>query len=162
MVHPDQEEAGIVASITVGRATFVFGAAIGSLLLDRGWHLDKLPGQPVVYVRDGATLEPFAIMRAWPRGQCLRRRGNSNAACWASPAINWADWNPDERLLPAGHTRPDGRAIDGGATQIHRRDFSRVRDVLERIGIEHDEVGALAWRDGAEIVEPQQLRGVPR
>src|SRR5688572_2416862 len=43
-------------------------------------------------------------------------------------------------LLPSAHPRPDRCAIYSCPAQIYRRDFSRVRDVLERIRIENDEV----------------------
>jgi hypothetical protein len=64
LMHSDQEEADISGEYHVGRASFVLGAAIGALLLDRGWHSDKLPGKPVVLVRGDATVEPFATVRA--------------------------------------------------------------------------------------------------
>ena len=52
------------------------------------------------------------------------------------------------------------RAVDGRAAQIDRRDFSRVVDVVQRIGVEHDEVGALAGLQRARVGDPQELGAV--
>src|SRR5918994_7044313 len=80
----------------------------------------------------------------------LRRDANLNLRSLLDPTTSLALLRVPERLLPSGHARLYGSAIDRSSAQIHRRDLSRVRDVVERIGIEHDEVGALAWRDCAE------------
>ena len=67
-------------------------------------------------------------------------------------------------LLAAGERarplRPERRAIDFRPAQIHRRDPSRVGQVVERIRVEDDEVGALAWRNRSHVLEAQELRAV--
>ena len=49
-------------------------------------------------------------------------------------------------------------AIDQVASQVDARDSSRVGDVVQRVGIEHDEIGALARCHGAQIVLPEDGR----
>ena len=49
------------------------------------------------------------------------------------------------REHPPAHRGP----IDGGAAQIHGDDAARVRDVVQRVGVEDDEVGALAGGERA-------------
>ena len=49
-------------------------------------------------------------------------------------------------------------AIDLHASQIDPRDPAGVSDVVQRVGVEDDEVGALASGDRAELIEPQDLR----
>src|SRR5262245_14387851 len=48
--------------------------------------------------------------------------------------------------------RPQRGAIDGLASEVDGVDLADVGDVVERIGIEHDEIGALARRHRAELV----------
>src|ERR1700752_2463946 len=43
------------------------------------------------------------------------------------------------------------------APEIHARDLPRVRDVVERVRLEHDEVGALANSHHPKIVEAEDL-----
>src|SRR5262245_26746305 len=54
---------------------------------------------------------------------------------------------------------PSGQpgAVDRRSAQVYGGDPPRVGDVVERIGVEHDEVGALAGLQRARIVEPQEL-----
>src|SRR5271163_190989 len=49
-------------------------------------------------------------------------------------------------------------AVNLGAGNIHCRDAAGVDDVVERIGIEHEEVGAFAGREGAGVGETEKLR----
>jgi hypothetical protein len=49
-------------------------------------------------------------------------------------------------------------SIDFQAAQINRTDSSRIRDVIERIGVEDDEVRAFAGGDHAKIVEAEDER----
>src|SRR5882762_3508724 len=57
---------------------------------------------------------------------------------------------------------PQSGAIDGLASEIDRVDLADIGNVVERIGVEHDEIGALAGRHHAELVEAQHLGGIPR
>src|SRR5712664_672285 len=57
---------------------------------------------------------------------------------------------------------PQSGAIDGLASKIDRVDLADIANVVERIGVEHDEIGALAGRHHAELVEAQHLGGIPR
>src|SRR6266566_7499326 len=49
---------------------------------------------------------------------------------------------------------PHGCAIDFLTSQVNLVDLPRVDDVLQRICVEHYEVGALAGRDHAELIKP--------
>ena len=49
------------------------------------------------------------------------------------------------------------RAVHGRAAQDHRRDASRIGDVVQRVCVEHDEVGALAGLKRSGIGKPQKL-----
>src|SRR5262245_36342728 len=51
-------------------------------------------------------------------------------------------------------------AVDLLSAQIDLIDLARVSDVVERVGIEHDEVGALAGCHHAELIKPERLRGL--
>ena len=62
----------------------------------------------------------------------------------------------DDSIVSALSTSPistQGFAIDVTATQVHIRDAPGVRDLVERVGIEDDEVGALATGDRSEQIE---------
>src|SRR5437867_5141097 len=48
-------------------------------------------------------------------------------------------------------------AIDLFTSQVNLVDLPRVGDVLQRICVEHYEVGALAGRDHAKLIKPQRL-----
>src|SRR5262245_55362340 len=54
------------------------------------------------------------------------------------------------------------RAVDLLSAQIDLVDLAHIGDVVERIGIKHDEVGALARRHHAELIEPERLRRLAR
>jgi hypothetical protein len=55
-------------------------------------------------------------------------------------------------------TGPQLLSIDTVTSQIHAQDLPRIRDVIERVGVEDDEIGALAHGNHAEIIEPENLR----
>jgi hypothetical protein len=55
---------------------------------------------------------------------------------------------------PAGCGPPPRRADSG--------DAARIGDVVERVGVEHDEVGALARRPRAGVGDAQELGRVAR
>src|SRR5262245_30494564 len=61
--------------------------------------------------------------------------------------------------LPFGS---QARAVDLLSAQIYLVDLAHISDVVERIGIEHDEVGALARRHHAELIKPERLRRFAR
>ena len=44
-------------------------------------------------------------------------------------------------------------AIEAGAKQIHAVDLARVANVVQRIGIQHDKIGALALGEGPSVVD---------
>ena len=48
-------------------------------------------------------------------------------------------------------------AIDLAAAHVHLSDAPGVVDVVERVGVEDDEVGALAAGDGAELIKLERL-----
>src|SRR5579864_5596028 len=52
-----------------------------------------------------------------------------------------------------------GGAIDLLATEVDLVDLARVGDVIQRIRVQHDEIGALAGRHRAEVIELQGFRG---
>ena len=55
---------------------------------------------------------------------------------------------------------PSGpRAVDLDASEIELRNAAGVADVVEGIRIEHQQVGALAWRQRAPIGEPDEPGG---
>src|SRR5215470_1295883 len=56
--------------------------------------------------------------------------------------------------LPFGS---QARAVDLLSAQIDLVDLARIGDVVERIGVEHDEVGALAGRHHAELIKLERL-----
>src|SRR5713101_6267470 len=58
--------------------------------------------------------------------------------------------------------RPQSGAIDGLASEVDRVDLADIGNVVERIGVEHNEIGALAGRHHPELVEAQHLGGIPR
>src|SRR5215470_20381546 len=63
------------------------------------------------------------------------------------------------RSLPGPHQRSLERApVDVLAGEVHAGDAARVADVVERIGVEHQEVGALARRDDAAVSKTEELR----
>lgn len=66
LVHPDEEN--VNDDERIGRATYLFGAAISALLLDRGWRADTAPGKPVVLVSNGATVDPFSVVKEMADG----------------------------------------------------------------------------------------------
>src|SRR5262245_28404567 len=71
----------------------------------------------------------------------------------------------DSRAESLGWLPPFGaesRAVYFMPSQVDLRNSFRVRDVIERIRIEHDEVGALTRRDCAELVQPQDFGGGAR
>ena len=51
------------------------------------------------------------------------------------------------------HSRLQRLSINRASTQVDLRDAARVRDVVERVGVEDDEVGALAAGDRSELIE---------
>src|SRR5688572_13083389 len=53
--------------------------------------------------------------------------------------------------------RAQGCPIDGLPAQIDRADLPRVVDVLERVRVQDDEVGALAGRHGAKLIQAENL-----
>src|SRR5688572_9394791 len=55
------------------------------------------------------------------------------------------------RLPPRLPFRPHAGAIDLFASEVDLVDPSRVRDVVERVGVEDNEVGVLAGRNHARI-----------
>jgi hypothetical protein len=77
-----------------------------------------------------------------------------------------AVWRPTRTRLVRprdGRDRPQRAGwlrSTGAPAQVHRRDAARVGDVVERIGVEHDEVGALARMQRAGVGDPQELGGV--
>src|SRR5215467_2901334 len=58
--------------------------------------------------------------------------------------------------------RPQSGAVDGLASEIDRTDLADIGNAVERIGVEHDEIRALAGRDHAELIKAQHLCGIPR
>src|SRR4051812_11593185 len=48
-------------------------------------------------------------------------------------------------------------AIERSPTRVDRRDLPRVGDVVERVGVEDDEIGALAGLERPELGEPQEF-----
>src|SRR6266496_6500267 len=57
-------------------------------------------------------------------------------------------------FLPSGKQCP---SVEHDAAQIHTVDLTGVADVLQRIGIEHDEIGALAGGEHPHVLDVQQL-----
>src|SRR5687767_9758968 len=98
------------------------------------------------------TAVPLPDLTRWPSSSLLTSLLTSKFSLLTSRC-----WPPAAR--PA---RLQLRPIDLGAAQVDPRDFSRIRDVVQRAGVEHDEVGALARRHLSEIVESENLRGRPR
>ena len=70
------------------------------------------------------------------------------------------------RLLRSGEKLlAERRAIHLGTAQVHSVDLPGVRDALERIGVEHDEVRFLGGRDRslpASLAEPADLGSPPK
>src|SRR5262249_14991554 len=63
-------------------------------------------------------------------------------------------------LLPPG---PRTTVRDQAALLEYETQLSEVRDVLERIGVDDDEIGELARLDGSELVaDAAELGSVPR
>src|SRR5690242_13502077 len=58
---------------------------------------------------------------------------------------------PCQRLL-------ERSAIDFDSRKIQLRDAPRVADVIERIGVKHEEIRALAWRERAPVGEAEEFR----
>ena len=56
--------------------------------------------------------------------------------------------------------RLEPRPVDGAPAQVDLRDAPGVGDVVERVGVEHDEVGALAGGDGPQVVQAEDARPV--
>src|SRR5258708_9910530 len=54
--------------------------------------------------------------------------------------------------LPPGYQRGAGKFL---SAQVELVDLARVGDVIQRVGVEHQKVCALAGRDLARLVEPQ-------
>src|SRR5437867_2589562 len=48
--------------------------------------------------------------------------------------------------------RPQSGAVDGLASEVDRVDLADIGNVVERIGVEHDEIGALAGCHHAELI----------
>src|SRR5882672_1488397 len=107
------------------------------------------------------------MLRAPPRFQPLtvsgkRQRGSSRTKTktWPKSASAYLKLPLLAPLrLPF---RPQSGAIDGLASEVDRVDLADIANVVERIGVEHDEIGALAGRHHAELVEAQHLGGIPR
>jgi heat shock protein HtpX len=64
--NPDEGDVDSVQQ--VARATYLFGAAIGALLIDRGWHADTSPGKPIILSSNDAAVEPFKAVMAMADG----------------------------------------------------------------------------------------------
>src|SRR5262245_44564485 len=77
--------------------------------------------------RDGVVRGGRAKWRGRPRITSSRKRDASIRATYAVDALF-------DRLA----------AVHRRATQVHRRDAARILDVVQWVGVEHDEVGALA------------------
>jgi Zn-dependent protease with chaperone function len=73
LVQPDEEN--VNSDERIGRVAYLMTAAIGTLLIDRGWHADTAPGKPLVLAFDGQTLEPMASVTAMADG-------SMTAAAW--------------------------------------------------------------------------------
>src|ERR1700730_15877156 len=98
------------------------------------WHLTARPYQP--------PPGPHKAGRSPPPGGGETRRSP------ARPSI--------PRAL---HQRSlERRAIHFGAREVHPRDAARVADVVERIGIEDEEIGALARGETAGARQSEELR----
>src|SRR5438874_6553503 len=69
------------------------------------------------------------------------------------PAPEWERTQRDDPML-----RDRLRTIDRRAAQIHRRDLACVLDVVERVGVEHDKVGALAGFERSGVRYMQEFR----
>src|SRR5207249_3602802 len=54
------------------------------------------------------------------------------------------------------------RTIDLPAAEVDIRNSSRIRNVVEWIRIEHDEVGTLAGGDYSQVIETEDFSRVPR
>src|SRR5688572_10395544 len=62
----------------------------------------------------------------------------------------------------AGGPRVQRGAVHGRSAQIHGRDAARVRDVVERVGVEDDEVRALARLHRSSILQQEQFGAIAR
>src|SRR5215510_11618297 len=78
----------------------------------------------------------------------------------AGASIDWSELPLLAPLRLPFSAQP--RAVDLLSAQIDLVDLADVGDVVERIGVEHNEVGALAGRHHAELIEPERLRGLSR
>src|SRR5712664_239498 len=66
-------------------------------------------------------------------------------------------------LIPRPHQRSLERPpVDFLAGEVHGGDAARVADIVERIGVEHQEVGAPAGCDDATVFKPEELCGAAR
>ena len=66
----------------------------------------------------------------------------------------------DDTIVFALTTTPistERSAINLAAAQVYLGDAPGVVDVIERVGVEDDEIGALAGSDGAELIELERL-----
>jgi hypothetical protein len=68
--------------------------------------------------------------------------------------------NDDDTIVFALTATPistERSAINLAAAQVYLSDAPGVVDVVERVGVEDDEIGALAGSDGAELIELERL-----
>lgn len=63
-----QSEENVNSDQRIGRATEVLAIGIATLLLDQGWRVTTAPGKPLVLVRDGDVVDPFAAVRECAEG----------------------------------------------------------------------------------------------
>jgi len=87
-------------------------------------------------------------------GVALRRRSSRmlrfGSSC-ASPCESHTAL-PGPRRRPASAKR---RSIERSPPEVHRRDAARIGDLLERVGVEDQEVGTLSGSDCSQILETQ-------
>jgi Zn-dependent protease with chaperone function len=96
----------------VGRAVQLFAVAVGVVLLDDGWRVNRRPGRPIVLERGSDTFEPFAAIQAlaaegviadaW-KGKCvcLGISGRPLAGAAAQAALRQPGATPLTQRVPA-------------------------------------------------------------
>ncbi len=65
------------------------------------------------------------------------------------------------RVTPPSLPRPalsEGIPIDPIAPEVNLGDLPSVLDVVERVGVEHDEIGAHSRLEGADVNQTERLR----
>ena len=85
---------------------------------------------------------------------CLRNAGHPLRSRDDPPTLQARRSRGSALGLPAG---PHRGPVDLGAPDVDPGDPPGIPDVVQGIGIEHDEVRGLSLRHGAEVAAPQQL-----